>query len=117
WAVDGDGLVRGNWFDGGWRGWYGLAGAHFDPAVRFRPDGPVVAVERGEMQMDVWALAEDGRVWTRSLTRTWGTWRPLEDAGFDQGTSLAAVSRHPHRMELWAMGMDGIVRGTWFDDT
>ncbi len=116
WAVDTNGQLRGNWYDNGWHGWYTLDGPP-DTPVRFRPDAPVVAVERGEMQIDVWALAEDSRVWTRSLTRTWGAWRPLDDAGFNQGTSLAAVSRHPDRMELWAMGMDGIVRGTWFDDS
>ena len=65
--------------------------------------------------MSTWNPYNTELMKTTFLLDAWRGWYALPGAEFNERVSLAAVTRHPDRMEIWATGKDGIVRGNWFD--
>ncbi|MFN0034526.1 MAG: hypothetical protein ACKVUS_05620 [Saprospiraceae bacterium] len=112
WAVGGDGILRGNFFqDQRWQGWYMLAGE------LFQREAHLAAVSRHSNHMEVWAVGQDGMVrgiWYDG--ERWRKWYALPGAKFPAGSPLAVVSKHSEHMEIYGVDTDGIVRHTWFED-
>jgi hypothetical protein len=128
--VDGDGILRGNRFEGEWKPeyrWYPFPNAVFTPGT------DVAAVSRNPNRMELWVLGKDDGVIRGNWFDEGGWqsgWYELGDAQFNQGTDLAAVSRShvggaitglnaalpvsPEMMELWTVGQDSVIRGRWF---
>lgn len=76
--------------------------------------GSVVgAVSRGVHQVDVFATAKDGHVYTAAkgpqTDGTWAGWWPVGEGRFLPGTPIASVSRGEGRLDLFATGLDGRV--------
>lgn len=126
-GVDRNGDFRGCWFDGSWSaGWYSLPGG-------WRPGSDVAAVSRHRDRMEVWLVGRDDGIVRGNWfdDGVWHTWYMLDSDTFGP-VDLTAVSRShvngaiaqlplapdalgPEAMELWCVGLDGTVRGNWFD--
>jgi uncharacterized protein YodC (DUF2158 family) len=55
------------------------------------------------------------KVTGRVERKGWRDWYVLDGAAYNQPAGLAAVSRFEGNMEVFATGMDGMVRVNWFD--
>jgi hypothetical protein len=90
------------------------------PIGGFFPAGaPVAAVSRNPNQLDLFVVGNDGVVYTSWWTAgsDWSgvnnNWRPIGGV-FPAGTPLAAVSRNPNQLDLFIIGIDGIVYTSWW---
>lgn len=102
WAVDAQGQMRGNFFEGRWHGWYTLPGPEFPAGCH------VSAVTRHADHMEVWAVDRDGVVqgnWFNGAQ--WMGWYALSGTEFPPGGRLAAVSRDPDHIHVWGVDIHG----------
>ena len=115
-----NGRVYTSWYlDGG--DWSGLGDKWRDIGGVFKPAAPVAAITRNPGQIDLFITGLNGDVYT-----SWyidGTdWSGLGDRWRDIGgvfpnaAKISAVTRNPHRMDLFVSGLNGDVYTSWFDD-
>jgi hypothetical protein len=125
-AVGRDGRVRTAWWRAGedWAGndvdvngdgkadgdWMAIGGS-------FSPSTPVAAVSRARENIDVFAIGDDGRVYT-AWWRAGGGWSSTDweaiGGSFPPGAPLAAVSRARENIDVFAVGDDGRVYTAWW---
>lgn len=71
------------------------------------------AASRGNNQVDVFATAMDGHVYTAAkgpqTNDSWAGWWKVGEGQFLPGTPIAAISRSEGRLDLFATGLDGRV--------
>ena len=77
--------------------------------------GIVSALSRNPGQLDLFAVRQDGRVWTMwwNATDGWSAWRSI-GGFFPAGARIAAVSRTPDNIDLFITGNDGRVYTSWW---
>ena len=118
WAIGTDFKLHGIWWDGSWQPWYTI-----DVDASFEPGGGVAAIGRNDDHMEVWSV--DGR---HTLKGAWwdGNWHgyalggptPLPGGGtggLPPGAPIAALSRGDDYMDVWCVGEDARLHGTWWD--
>jgi hypothetical protein len=104
-----DGVVRGNWWDGQWRGWYALGGEVFPQQT------PIAAISRHGDHMELYLVGEDGVVRGNWWDGQWHGWFRLDGQTFDPRTPIAALTRDEGHMEVLLVRPDGLVFGNWWD--
>ncbi|MFJ9823403.1 hypothetical protein ACIRSU_03390 [Streptomyces sp. NPDC101160] len=83
--------------------------------VRFPPLTPVSVVSRHIEQLDVFAVGEDGRVWSQWWNHMWHEYLTLGDKTFPDGTSVSAVTRSTDYLDVFAVDGDGLLRTAWWN--
>jgi hypothetical protein len=71
WAVDGNGVLVGNPFEGRWHGWYER------PGVPLVPASNLAALSRDQHHMEVWTVGTDSTVHGVFFQHGWRDWYPL----------------------------------------
>jgi len=103
------------WLDdgGGWREWYEIR-----PEWQFPVDAPLAAVSRIPKHLDLFLTASDGSIWSNwwnDDTRVWSSWFQIDaQRRFRKDQPVAAVSRTPEHLDLFAIGVDGAVWSSWW---
>jgi hypothetical protein len=96
-----------------WRGWDRIAVGQFTPST------PVTAAISVPGLLDLFAVGEDGVVYTASrlLAAAWQGWTPVPVAGrtFAQGTEVAAATAQVGLLSLFAVSVDGGAYTAWRD--
>lgn len=99
--------------DGAWRGWWPIAGGETVPGAW------VTAVARTPNHLDVFMVGRDGGVytaaWEYNVARgAWRGWWRIKDLEALPGSYVAAVSRHPDKLDVFAVRTDGtIMTAAW----
>jgi hypothetical protein len=113
-----DGAVWSSWWhdDGqNWRPWFQI-----HPETVFRQDRPVTAVARVPEHIDLFRVGLDGAVWSSWWHDDDQNWRPWfqihPETRFPAEARVAAVSRHPDHLDVFAIGFDGAVWSSWWHD-
>lgn len=90
----------------GWSGW--------TPTPPLEASSDITMVAPRSDSMSLFALSRTGRIVTSRWTPNagWGVWNTVADGEGMFGTSVAAVSRHPNVIDLFAIGTDGFVHTT-----
>jgi hypothetical protein len=96
--------------DLGWQSWPPVLAGMFDPGT------PVAVVSDQPGFIDLFAVGQDGRVWTAWFhpPQGWQGWQPVLNGTFAQLTPVAAVNTRPGQVDLFAVGQDGRVWTAWF---
>ncbi len=116
---------------GGWYGrWFAMGDPKLSGGFTLPHNTPVAAATRPPDHVNLFAVGNNGTVYTSVYTSVdsdnsplVGDWQPLHDPNFGDGftlplnTPIAAVSRKPSHLDLFAVGKDGIVYTTNYDDT
>jgi hypothetical protein len=115
-AIGGNGHVYTSWWTNG-SDWTGLKGWR-DIGFQFPAGNTVTAVSRNPNQIDLFAIAGNGHVYTSWWTNG-GDWSGLKgwrDIGgvFPAGAAVSAVSRNPNQIDLFVVHGDGVVYTTWW---
>ncbi|MGH8897485.1 MAG: hypothetical protein ACRDZ4_10775 [Egibacteraceae bacterium] len=126
-AVGLDGGVYSAWWNCyPWYGWFRIGGRVFPQQTS------IAALSRNRRQIDLFAVGDDGGVyrawwngkpwWNNPWRKSnpWHDWSRVGGRVFPEGTPMAALSRKPDQMDLFAVGGDGGVcsaswNGTWRD--
>jgi hypothetical protein len=115
WGVDLDGVVRGAFFEDGWKpanNWYSL-----DDGFKFPLETHLAALSRFPEHMEIWIVTDDKPIMGRSFEETgWRSWYQLDGEIFSPHTHIAAVKRH-QTLHVFALDLNGHVRDNWFDGT
>jgi hypothetical protein len=114
-SVDSDGRMSSAWWHEGqsWLGPFSIGGF-------FPPGGPVAAVARFPEHLDVFAVGKDGRVYISWWPDPWNQWSGVNDnwlpigGFFPTGAHLAAVARMPEHLDVFAVGNDGHMYMSWW---
>jgi len=99
--------------DGAWRGWWQIADGVTSPG------GSITAVSRAPNKLDVFMVGQDGGVytaaWEYNVARSaWRGWWRIKDLESLPGSYVAAVSRHPDKLDVFAVRTDGaILTAAW----
>ena len=83
--------------------------------MKFVQNTPIATICRNPNQMDLFAVGEDGRVYSAWWNGEWHDWFPIGDRVFAQNTPIAAISRNDDQMDLFAVGEDGRVYSAWWN--
>lgn len=102
-----------------WAPWRQVAGGSGVPGA------PVTAVSRGADQIDIFTTMATGAImasaWNPSFGDTWIGWHPVAGGTGVPGGRVSAVSRSADHLDVFATGLDGVVRtSAWepsFGDT
>ena len=93
------------------------------PPRTFQQLTPLTAVSRNENQLDLFAAADDGTVqtaWWNQATG-WRGWAPVrpdrQPSPFPPSTPLAAVGRNPQQLDVFAVGLDGLIYTAWWNQS
>jgi hypothetical protein len=110
-------------FTAAYADWSGLNGWRpISPSESFPAGAPASALARFPHHLDLFAVRGDGRVYTSWFDdgADWSGlngWRPISPAGsFPAGAPVSALARFPNHLDLFAVGGDGRVYTSWFDD-
>lgn len=82
---------------------------------------PVAAMAPGASHLDLFVVGRDGRVhnawWDVANDGGWADWFPVSSAEetFPARAPLTAVSRRPGHTDLFAVGHDGRIYSSWWD--
>ena len=96
--------------NGAWRGWWSVAGGQTTPGV------PVTALSRAPDKLDVFVVRSNGEATPRRGSAAWergvqdGAWRGwwrVKDLVAYPGSAVAAVSRDPDKLDIFAVRNDG----------
>jgi hypothetical protein len=90
-----------------------------DETPKFDPKAKLAVAARRPDNLDVFAVALDGKVYTISwaLGKPWSGWTDIPDAVFPSGAPIAAVSRHDKQLDLFVnAGAGGIYTSSWTED-
>ena len=115
-AIGGNGHVYTSWWTNG-SDWTGLKGWR-DIGFQFPAGNTVTAVSRNPNQIDLFAIAGNGHVYTSWWTNgsDWSGLKGWRDIGFlfPAGNTVTAVSRNPGQIDLFAVGGNGHVYTSWW---
>lgn len=108
-----DGKVYNSWWAAG-EEWSGKDNKWGSIGGDFEPGSKVTAVARSADNLDIFVVGKDGKVYM-SYWYTGGDWSGINNdwaalgGDFPTGTEIAAVSRSPDNIDLFAVGADGSV--------
>ncbi|MFT3877747.1 MAG: hypothetical protein QM708_15200 [Propioniciclava sp.] len=115
-----DGRVYTSWWSEG-QDWTGIQGGWLSLGGKFAPGTPITAISRDPGSVDLFATAEDGKVYTNqwTVTEDWYSRRNsdkwLEIGGaFAPKTKLTVVARTPDKLDLLAADPAGCVYQNWW---
>ena len=115
-AIGGNGHVYASWWTNG-SDWSGLKG-WLDIGFQFPAGNTVTAVSRNPDQIDLFAIAGNGHVYTSWWTTgsNWSGLKGWRDIGFlfPAGNTVTAVSRNPGQIDLFTVGGNGHVYTSWW---
>ena len=93
------------------------------PRARFPPGAPITALKRNDVQEDIFAVGQDGAVYTSFVlydtpNERWGAWHdwiPIRDTSnrfpdhftVPPRTPVAAIRRDTHQLDIFVTGRDG----------
>jgi hypothetical protein len=126
-AVGKDTAVYGTFFDNNaWHGhWYRIADTkNFRDGFTLPLNTPITAISRKPGHLDLFAVGKDTAVyWTFCDNGNWsGQWNRIEDPNFGDkftlplSTPITAVSRFPSHIDILAVGKNGVIYTTYYDD-
>jgi hypothetical protein len=125
-AVGTDGGVYTNWVvdHDPWNRWIRIVDSGFWDNFTVPPQSVVTAIKRDEHQMDIFAIARGGEVFTNWVVdhRPWNVWIRIADPSFGDGFTVplqsvvTAVKRDEHQVDIFAVGKDGGVYTNWVVD-
>ena len=92
--------------DGKWRGWWNIQ------TGRVPTGGTISAVSRAPNKLDIFLVSNDGRVYTAAWQHNvangkWRGWWRIGNRQAVPGAPVAAVSRHPDKLDVFVAGKDG----------
>jgi len=93
----------------GWRGWQTVG----DLAVPFSGRPNVTAVSRSADKLDIFAVGEDGHVYTAAWQpgfTGWRGWRPIPGVRAQPAVPIAAVSRVTDFLDIFVVDINGTVQ-------
>ena len=74
---------------------------------QFHAGTPIAVVSRNPDQIDLFAVATDGYVWTAYWSGQWNGWgQVLDKQQSHAGTPIAVVSRNPDQIDLFGVAPD-----------
>lgn len=123
-VVGNNGGVYGNWWNstsdnGQWHAW-----SRIGVVTEFFPSGaPVSAVARGSNHIDLFVAGYDGvytNWWDGNLDGArWHSWTRIGPATafIPPGAPIAAISRTPDQLDLFAVDVTGQIKSTWWNVT
>ncbi|QEV21953.1 hypothetical protein [Streptomyces alboniger] len=82
--------------------------------IRFSPGAPISVVARNKMQLDLFAVGEDGRMWSVWWHHRWEPYFQLGTKTFPQGTVPCAVARDVDFMDVFTVDGDGRLCNAWW---
>lgn len=93
---------------GKWRGWWRIG------SRQAMPGSPVGVVARDPNKLDVFVAGIDGRTytaaWDQHVARgRWRGWWNILRGSIKPGSAVAAVSRHPQKLDVFIVSTDGNV--------
>ncbi len=65
--------------------------------------------------MDIFAVSDDGKMWSAWWDGNWHDWFPIFNATFEPGAPVTAITRNPNQMDIFAVRGDGKVWSAWWD--
>ena len=117
-VVGNDGVVYTSWWTAG-SDWSGVNNNWRPIGGFFRVGAPIAAVSRNPNQLDLFVVGNDGVVYTSWWTAgsDWSgvnnNWRPIGGV-FPAGAPVCAVSRDSNQLDLFIVGVDGVVYTSWW---
>ena len=96
--------------DSGWVPWQPVADGLFTEGT------PIAVAQSRPGWKDLFAVGQDGRVWTSWLhpPQGWQPWRQVPDHAFEQTAPIAAVSSRPGQIDLFCVDPAGQIQTAWF---
>ncbi len=92
--------------NGKWRGWWRIGNR------QALPGSPVGAVSRHPDKLDVFVAGKDGKTYTAAWEQNvangkWRGWWNILRGSIKPGSAVAAVSRHPNKLDVFITSTDG----------
>lgn len=136
-VVSWDGSVYTSWWTEGVSGWSGvmpnrwrnIGGPRYArspwsrlPERGFLSSARISAVSRHPGQLDLFAIGQDGRVYSSEWTEGENDWSGLNDRWqniggiFGNGAPVTAIARGPGQLDLFIAGNDGRVYTSWWNE-
>jgi hypothetical protein len=122
-AVGKDDCVYTNWVvdHGPWNQWRRIADPNFGDGFTVPPQSVITPVKRDDHQLDIFAVARGGEVFTNWVIDhgPWNQWRRIADPNFGDGFTVplqsivTAVKRDVDFEDIFAVGKDGGVYTNW----
>ncbi len=119
-AVAVDGVVYTSWWYAGATDWSGIGNKWKPIGGIFPVDAQISAVARTEHNLDLFAVARDGVVytsWWYNGAADWSgignKWRPIGGI-FPVDAQISAVARTGDNLDLFAVARDGVVYTSWW---
>jgi hypothetical protein len=117
WMVGDDEVVRGAWFDGGWRTWYQLHGRSFPQR------GWLAVLSRHDKHMELFGIGKDALLHRIHFDGGWQKWKTLGAPNINvlpntplmPGAPLAVRARTNNHEEVWVVANDFQVHHRWWD--
>jgi len=101
------------WDHGRWRGWWHLQGGMAQPGSR------VACVARQPDMLDIFIVGNDGGIWTAAwdanqANAAWRGWWRIGDLTVPKTARIAAVSRHPDKLDIFVVDGSGrVMSAAW----
>jgi hypothetical protein len=98
---------------GQWRGWWRI------PGLIAKPGSPVAVVSRDPNKLDIFVAGNDGKTysaaWDANVSNgQWRGWWNILTGSIPVGGTIAAVSRHPQKLDIFLVSTDGgIYTAAW----
>ncbi len=98
---------------GQWRGWSQVQGGQARPGAR------VACVARAAGLLDIFVVGTDGGIWTAAWDAAqsadaWRGWWRIGSLEADPGAHIAAVSRHPDKLDVFVVDVQGrVMTAAW----
>ena len=86
---------------------------------QFNQGTPIAAVSKKPGQIDLFGVANDGRVWTAWYGGTqWNGWSAIGKTldMFPKNSPLSCLTKQPGQIDLFGIDKNGKVRTLWWND-
>ncbi len=93
---------------GKWRGWWRIGN------LKAKPGSPVAAVARDANKLDIFVAGQNGKTYTAAWDQNvadgkWRGWWNIQTGRIPAGGTISAVSRAPHKLDIFLVSNDGRV--------
>lgn len=86
----------------------------FGRDYRFPRKAPIACVSRNPLQLDLFAVGEDGRAYSVWRNKRWEDYFQVGTKTFPPLTPIAGQSRNDDQMDIFAVGEDGGLWSAWW---
>ncbi|MBW4569587.1 MAG: hypothetical protein KME31_16635 [Tolypothrix carrinoi HA7290-LM1] len=88
-----------------------------DPLLGFMLNTPITSLARMPEHIDVFAVGQDGAVYTTWWDGSWHNWGQVSNSNglFPTLNPIAAIARKSDHIDVFAVGTDGLVYTNWWD--